>query len=540
LNFLNSDLKIILLLFLVCFGGGIFAQQNDSILSVLDKELRIQESYVDRKYDKITQLKESVERNLLKDNRRNLYGTYLKLFNEYKSFKYDSAYLYVEKAKNIAYEIKDDSLISETKIKEGFVLISAGLFKEGIDTLNSISIRQLAEKDKYDYYYTKARSYFDLANYNYDERFRVDYIKLGNSLLEEALKNTAPNMPDFWAAESLRRLKQQDWAAAKKSYLYWINNFDLPPDQYGVATSSLSYVYAQTGFKEKAIEYLAEAAISDVRSGTKENIALRNLANEFYGMGKLERANKYVHLAMDDATFYDARHRKVEISSILPIIESAQLYQVEEKNSILKKVVILLSVLALIVLIFVGIIFKQLKEKNKARKALNIYNLRLEEVNSSLLEADAIKQDYISYFLKVTSDLINKIGNIQKSTIHKIKTRHPEEVLNVLKRYSVKSERNDLFHQFDLVFLKLFPPFIEEFNKLFTPEEQKFVKKDELLNTELRIFALYRLGIQDSQRVADFLDISVATVYTYKTRVKGKSKYRNNFEEKIMEIKRLK
>ncbi len=532
-------MKFIVLLFVLYSNVATFAQQNDSILSVLDKELRIQQFYVDKKYDKITQLKESVERNLLKDNRRNLYGTYLKLFNEYKSFKYDSAYLYVEKAKNIAYEIKDDSLICEVKIKEGFVLISAGLFKEAIDTLNSINISQLAEKDKYEYYYTMARSYFDLANYNYDERFRVDYVKKGNNLLEEALKNTTPNLANFWAAESLRRLKQQEWTAAKKAYQHWINNFDLPPDQYGVATSSLSYVYSQTGFTEKAIEYLAKAAISDVRSATKENIALRNLANELYGMGKLEKANKYVHLAMDHATFYDARHRKVEISSILPIIESAQLYKVEEKNSTLKKVVVLLSVLALIVLIFIGIIFIQLKEKNKARKALSIYNSRLEEVNSSLLEADAIKQDYITYFLKVTSDLINKIGTIQKSTIQKIKTRRPEEVLNVLKRYSIKSERYKLFHQFDLVFLKLFPSFIEEFNKLFPPEEQKLVKKDELLNTELRIFALYRLGIQNSQRVADFLDISVATVYTYKTRVKGKSKYRNNFEEKIMEIKRL-
>ena len=156
-----------------------------------------------------------------------------------------------------------------------------------------------------------------------------------------------------------------------------------------------------------------------------------------------------------------------------------------------------------------------------------------------MLEADAIKQDYITYFLKATSDLINKIGTIQKSTIHKIKTKNPEEVLNVLKKYSVKSERSELFHRFDMVFIKLFPSFTKSYNKLFPIDEPRTLKKGELLNTELRIFALYRLGIQDSQQVADFLDISVATVYTYKTRVKSKSLYKDIFEEKIMDIKRL-
>jgi len=139
----------------------------------------------------------------------------------------------------------------------------------------------------------------------------------------------------------------------------------------------------------------------------------------------------------------------------------------------------------------------------------------------------------------MTSQLINKIDTLQKITLQKIKTKKPAEILGLLKKYSVKKERIELFNQFDQVFLKLFPTFIVEMNNLLLPEEKRILKKNELLNTEFRIFALYRLGVQDPQQVAEFLEISISTIYTYKTRLKSKSKFKDRFEERIMEIKKF-
>lgn len=242
---------------------------------------------------------------------------------------------------------------------------------------------------------------------------------------------------------------------------------------------------------------------------------------------------------MDDATFYDARHRKIEISSILPIIEKAQLNKVNDKNDILEKIVILLTVLALIIILFLIIIFKQLKERNASRKAMAASYTKLQEMNKSLSEANVIKEEYIAYFIKVTSDFINKIDHIQKSTIQKIISNKTSEVIANLKRYNVKQEREHLFHQFDEIFLRLFPSFVSDFNSLFPPDHRTIVKKGELLNTELRIFALYRLGIQDSNQVADFLELSVTTIYTYKTRIKSRSDHKEVFEDKIMSIETI-
>ncbi|NUY81043.1 hypothetical protein HUK80_09070 [Flavobacterium sp. MAH-1] len=517
----------------------LLAKDINPVIDRLDKVLQDKEIYVRKKYAKIKELKRNVDKYTLSKDDRQLYTYYLELFDEYKSFKYDSAYYYLESAKSKAFVLKDDQLLSKARIKEGFVLLSSGLFKEALDTLNSIAVEKLPSKNQFEYYSIKARAYYDLADYNKDPRFNIAYVQKGNEYIEKALKLVSPNTNEYWATESLKRMKQQDWRGAEFAFSYWINNFKLPEEYYGIATSSLGYIYSERGFTEKAIEYLALAAIGDVKSATKETVALRNLANELFKLGYLEKANSYISLAMDDATFYNARHRKIEISSILPIIEKAQLNKIQGQNDTLERIVILLTVLAVIIIVFLVIIFKQLKHKNAARKEMAESYVKLQEMNTSLSEANAIKQEYIAYFIKATSDFVNKIDHFQKSTIQKVIAKKTEDLLQSLKKYDIKHERENLFHQFDEIFLRLFPSYISDFTSFFAPEHQPIIKKGELLNTEMRLFALYRLGIQDANQIAEFLELSVATVYTYKTRIKGKSFHKDCFEDKIMAIKTI-
>lgn len=529
---------IILYLIFLLLPGVCTAQDiNYKLLNILDNELAREDLYVKKKYEDIQKLKEELQRNNFKGDQRLEYRTYMKLFEEYNSFKYDSAYYFLDKAKTTAFELKDPSLIAEAKTNEGFILVSSGLFKEAIDSLNNVDITALPEDKRYDYYFTKARLYYDLADYNNDQRFHNQYVRQGNELIQKAQEQVKPNSKEYWAAEGLKQLKQQDWQAAKNAFEKLINNFDLKPESYAVAASSLSYVYSRLNESQKALNYLTSAAISDIRTATKENVALRHLASEMFALGNLEKANIYVQQALEDATFYNARHRKMEISSILPIIEGAQLLRVEQKNESLKRTVLLLALLSITVIVFLFIIFKQLKEKNVARTALRAYTEKLEEMNRHLQESDAIKQDYITYFLNATSQLFSKIGHLQASTIQKIKTKQPEEVLNVVKKYNIKKERNDLFRQFDEVFLKLFPSFINDFYALFPQEKRKPLKEDEVLSKELRIFALFRLGIQDSQQIAEFMNLSVTTIYSYKARLKSNAINKDDFEADVMRIR---
>lgn len=98
-------------------------------------------------------------------------------------------------------------------------------------------------------------------------------------------------------------------------------------------------------------------------------------------------------------------------------------------------------------------------------------------------------------------------------------------------------ELKAFYHNFDSTFLKLFPTFVADFNKLLSPDEQIVLKKDGQLNTELRITALIRLGITDSAKIAQFLRYSVTTIYNYRVKTRNKAlDNRKEFEEKIMEI----
>jgi len=526
------------LMLLYCISLSVHGQDNDSIIAAIDHAIGQRDFYIKQKHMELDILKESAEKSQLSDSLEDIHKSYIKLYEGYKAFRYDSAYFYLEKAKGFANKLNDSSLIAGTKIKEGFILISAGLFTEALDTLNSINTDNLNNMNRYDYFYNRARAYFDLADYNDDDRFRINYIRKGIFNLEEALKTVKKSSSEYLKARGLKELKQQNWERARIIYLEWLSK-QLPAQEYGVATSSLSYVYSNLGDQNKAMKYLAMATISDLENSIQENTALRNLAIQLYENGKLNKANQYVRVAFKDAELYNARHRRNQISAILPIIESAQLYKVEQKNKSLQTTVILLTVLAAIVLLSLGIIFKQLKEKKAVRKAISENNERLKEMNLSLVEADAIKQDYITYFLKATSQLISKMVALQKHTILKIRTKKPEEVLDIIQKYSAKKEREALFHQFDEVFLQLFPSFIAQINMLFPVNDQIVIKTGDLLSTELRIYALYRLGIQDNKQVAEFLDISISTVYSYKTRLKSKSNCRAIFEDKIMDIKRF-
>lgn len=529
-----------LILFFYLVSANSFSFQNDTILKQLELTIKKRDAYSKKKHKNIQKLKKEVNKHIYEGNTFKLYDDYLLLFKEYQSFRYDSAYYYIEEAKSVAVKINDPIKLSRIKIKEGFVFMSSGLFNQAIDTLNSIELKVLPNQYKFEYYSIMARTYYDWADYISDNRFSINYIKKGNDNLVMALLYVKPNTNEYWSTESLRRLKSQDWESAKEAFETWINNFDLPKESFAIASSSLAHVYSSLGDNNKNMHYLGLAAIADIETATKETVALRNLASELFKIGNLEKAYRYIGIAMEDATFYNARHRKVELSSILPIIENAQIKKTESQNDRLSVIIVILSILAMLVVIFLFIIFKQLKALKISRRILAHSNHKLQKLNTNLREADSIKQEYIAYFLKISSDFIHKIDQIQKSTFQKIMAKRPDEVLTVLKRYSVKNARIHLFQQFDEVFLKLFPSFLEDYYNLFPEKERDYLKTDKSLNNELRIFALYRLGVQDSSQVADFLELSVATVYSYKTRVKSKSNYKDNFEQKIMEIKQFK
>lgn len=521
---------LILLFFHHLFSAG---QNNDELIKELEKTLDDKSKYIGQRVALIQTIKDELQISESEKDPVKQINVCLQLVYEYQSFIYDSANFYIDRAKNIAYGLKDSTLIARIKIREGFILLSSGLFKEAIDTLNLINPAYLSDSLKSNLYSTLARSYYDLADYVRDPKFTPLYISKGNIYIDSALLFVKPNTNEYWAIESLHRMKKSDWEGARDAFEYWMQNFELPRHYYAIATSSLGYIYHMTGNTDNAIEYFAKAAIADVKTATMETVALRNLANLIYQNGDEKKAYRFIIDALNDASFYNARHRQLEIGLILPIIEGDRMAVIRNQRDRIIVFTIFVSILLVLLFIALVIIWISMKRLKSAR-------ITIQESNDQLIEANKIKDEYIAYFFTQNSEYIEKIEKLQKWVKRQVAAKQFEMLRNFTQEMSVEEEREALFERFDRIFLKLFPHFVEEFNDLLKEDERFVLEDDQLLNTDLRIYALIRLGINDNEKIASFLNYSVNTIYTYKTKIKAKANCQSDqFRKKIMEIKSI-
>ncbi|MBN2273646.1 MAG: hypothetical protein JXR41_12295 [Bacteroidales bacterium] len=514
------------------------SSETEQLLKELEQCILDKDDYQARKKERINALVEDLHNT--SGNKQLLFETYIKIYTEYKSFIYDSAFKYVTRVNKLADESGDLIMINKARIMMGFTLLSSGLFKESLDILNNIQPDRHDTATLCEYYTVIARTCYDLADYNNDDHYAKVYRKTGTQYLDSAIHLLDDNTPEYWSAVGLRKMKLNDLKGSSDAFNYLISKYELPDHELAIATSSLGHVYSLLGRTNEAIDMLAQAAIADIRSSTKETVALRNLAVHLYNKGDITRAYQFIKIAFDDATFYNARHRKIEIGAVLPIIEGERLSVTERQKKQLMRYSVLITVLTILLIIFALIIHKQLKELKKVKLKLQDINSDLQKINDCLEEANKIKEKYIGYFFKVNSIYIEKIEEFQKLVHRKIVTRQFDDLDDLIRNSYFKKERENLFITFDKIFLKIFPHFVDEFNAMFNEEDRIVLQEDELLNTDLRIFALMRLGISDNEQIAKFLDYSVNTIYTYKTKIKNKTIVpRHEFEERIMSIKAI-
>ncbi|WDF76736.1 DUF6377 domain-containing protein [Mucilaginibacter sp. AW1-7] len=514
---------------------------TDSLLTKLNAVLADKDVYVKQKTNRIDELGKQLSQANDLDKKYNIYQ---QLYNEYKNFSYDSAYNYAKKLQETAAKLNDPNRMAFAKMELGFTLISSGMFKETLETLNGISLQYLSTDDKVEYYFLKARSYFDLSDFDRNVDYSAMYNPKGIQFIDSALSLASPGTYNYYALRGLQALRKADNTGAVKDYTALLKLKNLTPNQFAISACSLSYIYEVLGEQDKSTQLLIQAAIADLQSATKETVAIYKLADFLYKKGDLNSAFVYIKQAMDDATFYGARHRQVAISSILPIIEAQRISTVEQQRKSLIIYASIITVLVLFVVMFAFIIFRQLKKLRiadnlikEANVSLQESNVALEALNRNLSTANKIKNEYIGYYFNINSIYIDKLESFQKSLDKKLSSKRYEDAQAAIKSLNLENERHQLFHTFDKVFLSLFPDFIEKFEALFNKDDKIAIADGQLLSTEHRIFALIRMGIHDNDRIAKLLGYSVNTIYSYKNRIKNKSFIANDeFEDHIMAI----
>jgi uncharacterized coiled-coil protein SlyX len=525
------------------------AAGTDELLNELTQVLANKPAYFKQRTDRIAALTEQFQAHQADDELK--FATGLRIYQEYKSFKYDSAFTYAQRLLQLATKIKSPEKIEASKLNLAFIQVSSGMFKEAFESLESVNPTRLDSASRVELYFTKARAYSDLADFNSSTYYRPIYTAKAVAYSDTALAYCRPGSYQALAVQGFYYLKTNNIKASEQLYKQILSLPKLSLPQLAVNASTAAYVAELSGKPEEAFQLLIRAAIADVQSATTETLALYKLSDLCYQQGDLKHAYTFIQNAREDAAFYNARLRQVQISSIFSVIEGERISIIERQRKTLGIYAIATTVLALLVIAFAAVIFRQLRRLQRAEVTISAINEALQEnnahlsqlnqqlsaANHKLNEANVIKDEYIGYYFNITSEYIDRIEGFKSALDKSLANKQYLSTQRIIDSINIKRERNELFKGFDGVFLKLFPHFVADFNELLKPEERIHLTEDQLLTAELRLFALIRLGIDDSERISKILGYTINTVYTYKARTKKKSKYPSEeFEDRVRAI----
>lgn len=525
------------------------SSRTDSLLLKLDQAIKERPIYMEQKELKLAELKRQLHRQIPDEERFAILGT---LLDEYRSFNTDSALHVAEEREQIAIRLGNREYINNARMNKADVLGMTGMYKEVMDLMRNIHIDRLSV-DIHPYYYHIYRTVYGLmADYAVTEYEKKLYTELtdkyrdslllvnkNNLLIHTLIQSDQYNVRNEYN-KAIRLLT--DYLALQKDYEHDV----------AICAYTLSESYRLKGDKEKEKEYLIVSAIADMKTAVREYISLRKLAVLLYQEGDIERAYSYVKICMEDAAACNARLRKLEILEIFPIINDAYQQKTEKQQEQMKWALVSISLLSLFLLLAIFYVYKQMKkvaaarreviDANKRLKELNdelhLSNAQLKEANHSIAENSYLKEEYIGRYMDQCSVYLEKMDNYRRSLGKIAATGNVEELYkNIKSSKFIEGELKEFYTNFDNTFLQLFPTFVEDFNALLADDEQISLKTGERMNTELRIFALIRLGITDSVKIAQFLRYSVTTIYNYRTKVRNKAAGdRDLLEQEVMTI----
>ena len=525
------------------------SSRADSLLLKLDQAIKERPIYMEQKELKLVELKRLLHRQIPDEERFAILGT---LLDEYRSFNTDSALHMAEEREQIAIRLGNREYIDNARMNKADVLGMTGMYKEVMDLMRNIHIDRLPV-DIHPYYYHIYRTVYGLmADYAvtaYEKKLYTELtdkyrdslllVNKDNLLIHTLIQSDQYNVRNEYD-KAIRLLT--DYLALQKDYEHDV----------AICAYTLSESYRLKGDKEKEKEYLIVSAMADMKTAVREYISLRKLAVLLYQEGDIERAYSYVKICMEDAAACNARLRKLEILEIFPIINDAYQQKTEKQQEQMKWALVSISLLSLFLLLAIFYVYKQMKkvaaarreviDANKRLKELNdelhLSNAQLKEANHSIAENSYLKEEYIGRYMDQCSVYLEKMDNYRRSLGKIAATGNVEELYkNIKSSKFIEGELKEFYTNFDNTFLQLFPTFVEDFNALLADDEQISFKAGERMNTELRIFALIRLGITDSVKIAQFLRYSVTTIYNYRTKVRNKAAGdRDLLEQEVMTI----
>ncbi|MDO4970944.1 MAG: DUF6377 domain-containing protein [Bacteroidales bacterium] len=460
------------------------------------------------------------------------------LFSVYRRFRVDSAMYYARERVRMASQCASPDSMLMAKINEADALKRYGRFNDALDILKALPRNQYIRSSKYFYnvYHSILNSMlkntYGEAEYSQMKAVQKMYRDTLFMMNLEDLSVYCTNKAEMLKTEgkfgeALKLLldeKREHYAEVAGDAIFW---------------AVLADTYQQLGDTNGAKYCYAMSAIVDKHNSNKTYTSLQNLAGLLFREGDTDRAYLYITHSMSDVREANALSRLALVGEYLPIITTAY-DKKQQSKAVRRMLVIAISVIVAIVLgLLLLLLSRRTKKLANVREKLAESNAQLQRLNDTLnamndalKESNIIKEVYIGQLFNLCSGYIGQIENYRMGLIAKLKSGKVKDLEKVLNQSIAGGQLKSLFKNFDKVFLEIFPNFVADFNALLQPGEEIVPKPGELLSPELRIYALVRLGINDSTKIADFLHYSVQTVYNYRQRTRNKA---NMSREELLE-----
>lgn len=511
-------------------------EPTQKLLLTLDNMVKNKAQYHAKHYERIRQLKALAR----KTKGYNKYNIYKNIFDLYAHYQTDSAQVYIDAMTRLP-EYKSDVVMQATlHIAQAEIYAVSALYTEAISELEKVphSLINHEHADLQLYYFRTKRTLYGWMS---------DYTKIPTQhhLWAEKTMNYRDSLLSIKATQGVHRAiiqadkynalgQPQKAIALLRPYVNKMSESN--PMPYICFTMAHACLLANDS--TQAAYYLTLTAIADLRKGTCEYQALPILAQVLFRTGDVKRAYTYLLCSMEDANFCKAGLRAIEVSNIFPIIDKQ--YKQQEKAQRHRDRLLIYLLIALLVALSGTVVYlrKQMiklrvmrrkqalsnQQLAEANEQMKVANLKLQRTYSQLRMTDKMKEEYIARYLNRCRMYLDQLSEFRSTTLRLIKNRRYDDIAQSLqKALNAKTEQAQFYADFDAAFLTLFPNFVEAFNALLQPDHNIQVKKHGQLNTELRIYALIRLGIHDTSRIAHFLDYSTATVYNYRSKIRNKA-----------------
>ena len=518
------------------FAVQAVGQDTASLLDTLDITLRESHKYIDARRAKIAGLKAELARAATDAERYRLTG---RLREEYRSFDIDSALYFANEKMAAARRIGNASYISDARMNLAEMSGVYGMYKEALDYIDSVD-KGVLDVYQMEYYYHVYRNIYGLMADNCSNAvIKKRYLTLTDSYRDSILLVNSPGSFNYVIVKADKDNVHGRYDEAIKILKGAYSKFD---NIHGKALLdySLAMAYAGKGDTANEKRHLILSAINDIRSGIREYTSLRLLAVMLYKEGDVDRAYAYMTRCMDDAAACNSLWRIYEVQKAFPIINKVYHHKLDRQRRVIFCSLVFIILLTLFLAVAILVIKKQMRKVSAARRQAQEANVRLKELNRELSESSHIKEEYIAHYIDQCSLYIDKMDKYRKHLQKVAQKGGAKELFEEIRSKSfIDNELKDFYAQFDDSFLNLFPNFVDDFNNLLVPEQRIRLKPGEKLNTELRIFALIRLGISSSTKIANFLRYSVTTIYNYRVRLRNAAASdREKFDDAVMMIGR--